>query len=171
MRRLGNTRAGLAGAFRELGNPPRPGRPPNIDAIHRAAVVLMSAQLEAFIEDLHAEATSHLVAGEAGVVDAIVSEAHYIFQNPRADAIERLFRTIGLPGILRGVHWRNASNPSVRRRLKEFIDLRNDVAHGEEVRATKRIVKYYGEFIRLFATNLDEKVRVAVNAITHHSPW
>jgi hypothetical protein len=171
MRAGGQGLANLAAAVGELGRPPRAGRPPNIDAIHRASIVLMSAHLEGYIEDVYEEAANILLAGKVRDLGALVADAQFWFQNPKARKVESLFRTIGLSKILDGVSWRRSNNKSVRKRLDGFVDLRNDIAHGNEPTVRKRTVIYYEQFTLLLARNLDNKVSTEIQSLTGQSPW
>ena len=161
----------LAAAIRELGASPRPGRPPNLEALNRAAIVLLSAHLEGYIEDVYSEAATVLLEGKVKNLEVLVKNAQDSFQNPRPRAIEQLFGTIGLPGILDGISWRRANNDSVRRRLGEFLTLRNDVAHGDETNVHKSKVQYYSRFTKLFAENMDRKVGDEVASSTSTPHW
>ncbi len=156
----------LAAAAAELGSPPKPGRPPKIDAINRAAIVLMSTHLEGFIEDLHEEAARVLLSGKVKDIGPLVADAHWRFQNPRTQSIEELFCTIGLPRILDGICWQRASNNSVRKRLNDFVKLRNNIAHGEDQTVRKWTVTYYKRFTNLLANNLDKKVEDEIFSLT-----
>jgi hypothetical protein len=176
--RAGSGLAGFAAVARELGSPPHPGRPPKIDAIHRAAIVLMSAHLEGFIEDLYEESAEVLLSGKTRDPAVLVEDARDAFRNPSTQPIEKLFRTLGLPDILAGISWRASNNESVRRRLNAFVRLRNNIAHGKETEADedrvivhKSTVNYYKNFTKLFAENLEAKVSQEIQSLTHTPPW
>ncbi|HEV2119289.1 MAG TPA: HEPN domain-containing protein [Candidatus Bathyarchaeia archaeon] len=163
--------AQLAQVALALVRPAGPGRPAEVDAINRAAIVLLTAHLEGFLEDLHGEAASILLMNRVRNLDTLIDEAHDRFRNPTIDAITKLFNTLGMPDFLDGMSWQRSKNEAVKRRLTELVKLRNDIAHGEEARVTKRRVVAARRFVGILAQKLDEKVGTEIRQVTQVAPW
>ena len=117
--------------------------------------------MEGFIEDLHAEAARFLLGNKISDVNPLIRAAHDAFRNPTPAQIERLFSSIGMPGILDGLRWQKASNETVRRRLNEYIELRNRIAH----------VESFKWFLEIFAEKFDAKVGREIASLTQSTPW
>lgn len=63
-----------AQALSALVSPPQRGRPANVVAINRAAIVLLSAHFEGYVEDLYSEAAHRLLDGKVRDVAALVKD-------------------------------------------------------------------------------------------------
>jgi hypothetical protein len=50
--------------------------------------------------------------------------------NPSAENITRLFMRLGPADILQGLSWKNCANKTVKARLNQLNQVRNQVAHG-----------------------------------------
>ena len=146
-------------------------RPAEVGAINCGAFVLLSAHLEGFVEDLHGEAARLLLTNKINDLSVLVKSAHDMFRNPTPDQIERLFNTIGMRGVLSELRWQKASNQTVRKRLFEYIELRNRIAHGVLEQVTKQKVVSFKLFVELFAERFDEKIGQYIHSITGTDPW
>ena len=170
--RAGGALAQAATALSTLVSPLGRGRVAEVEALNRAAIVLLSAHLEGYLEDLYAEAASSLLRGRVKDLLSLVADGQEMFRNPQPGHVERLFRSIGLPKVLERVSWQRATNDSVRKRLSDYTDIRNKIAHGErEIRVRKSKVVGFKKFVRVFAEKFDEKVRSEIQAVTGHPPW
>jgi hypothetical protein len=129
--------------------------------LNEAAVVLLSAYLEGFIEDLHKEATFHLLeekSGTPGVLDALVKYAHERFANPRADRITSLFRTLTIKNVVANL------KPDVKvSEINRFVDVRNSIAHGKHVRVESQDLKVWGLMVMKLAQGLTREVVKEIN--------
>lgn len=135
-----------------------PGRRSEVDALNRAAIVLLCAHLQAFIEEIFTETARSLLRPYLFDVDALINQALSSFTNPQSYRIDRLFASIGFPTILKEVTWQGANNQSVKRRLSRLVELRNSIAHGKQESIHKAKVVEFMKFVILFAKKLDETI-------------
>jgi hypothetical protein len=161
----------IAEIIRNLVNQPRNGRPAEVSALNRAAIVLLSAHLQGFVEDLQFEAANIVLKDKVSDIEKIAKNAIPRGVNPHADVIEKIFAGIGLYEILESICWQKASNSTIKRRITDYIQLRNKIAHGTQVSISKAKVNEYKKFVELFAKNLDEIVAVKIQEYTNEKPW
>ena len=150
---------------------PGRGRRTEVDALNRAAMVLLSAHLQGYIEDVYSEVARAMLGDKVKDVDALVEQALSNFSNPHAYRIASLFASIGLPNIMDDLSWQKASNQTIKRRLTDYIRIRNSIAHGSQERITKPKVAEFKRFVEVFARNFDEKVSNEVRPIVGKAPW
>jgi len=142
-----------------------------VDALNRAAIVLLSAHLQGYIEDLHAEAANYLFSSTVRDLNALITEAQGKFSNPHAYRIEQLFCSLGLRKILEELRRQRASNSRIRTRLSKYIEMRNRIAHGSQETIPKKKVQGFKHFVELFADRFDAKVRTVIKDLTGRTPW
>jgi len=135
-----------------------PGRPPQVQVVSKAAIVLLSAHLQGYIADIHAECAGKLFDGRVKDLAALIAEAP-TRGNPNPENITTVFASLGFPGMLDGIRWPKMSNSSVRKRLREMNELRNRIAHGSSETVRKQQVKNGLGFVRRFAEKLDEQLK------------
>jgi hypothetical protein len=169
--RAGGELERIAEIIGNLVNQPGRGRRTEVAALNRAAMVLLSAHLQGFIEDLHSEAANIILAHKAANIPKIIENSKPRTFNPHADVIEKIFDGIGLYEILDTIRWQNARNSTIKRRLTEYIQLRNRIAHGAQESVTKVKVTGFKDFVEHFAENLDELVATKVQEYTNVRPW
>lgn len=189
-------------------------------AINRAAVVLLCAHFEGYVEELVTEALDLLngaepltervpvrllatqvdreISGIAGMsdtqkrserirrlfhvhgglwsderlcrtLDATIITA--TMGNPGPKQVERLFGEIGMDAVLGGIRLGDGAPAGVR--LRELVDVRNAVAHGEDERVMDDQVERYLEAIESLGSELEEAVARHLWAITDSKtvPW
>ncbi len=135
-------------------------------AARRAAILLLNAHFEAYLEDVLQEALTALNSG----LDA--TTLRRTFTTPRTANIDKLFVLLGIQKISNTPRWQKASNKSVRNAINELQDTRNAIAHGEKnVKATKRAITRYSRYVRGFADAVDEIVADQVTKLTGSKPW
>lgn len=132
---------------------------------------MLSAHLEGFIEDLLREASDELLSDQVESIEVFQKEALSRFSNPTPEAIDTLFGRMGFEKITFGLSWRKASNESIRKRLREYVELRNRIAHGVQIKVTKPKAQAFKEFLELFADNLDRVVADRIGELTSLTPW
>jgi hypothetical protein len=167
----GGNLAQISTVIDNLVTPPGRGRRAEVGAVNRAAIVLLSAHLQGYIEDLYEESAQTLLGTVVDDVQVLVKQASEGFWNPHAYRIERLFSSLGMPRILNDVRWRKATNQSVRRRLTEYVEVRNRIAHGSQEAVSKAKVLEFREFVKIFAKKFDRKVGSEIQAQTNAPPW
>ena len=150
---------------------PGRGRRKEVAALNRSAMVLLSAHLQGYIEDVYDEATHLLLDGKIRNVNMLIRQAKRTFSNPHANRINSLYASIGIPDIMDGLSWQGAANKAIKRRLSEYIKIRNDIAHGSQESITKQKVTSFKQFVEVFARNFDEKVSREIRSIIRRSPW
>jgi hypothetical protein len=149
---------------------PGPGRPPEVQALNKAGIALLSAHLQGYISDLFSEVVIHLFEGKVKSTQAMTATAPSR-GNPNAENITRLFASIGFPSILDGISWQKMSNKSAREKLRELNTLRNDIVHGSPATVTKPKLKNFTAFVRNLTKRLDRKLRDHLQAVLEHNPW
>jgi len=162
--------ADVVAALGHLVKSPGPGRPPEVQALNKAAIALLSAHLQGYVADLFEEVVAHLFGGRVRSIDAMTSSAP-TRGKPNTENITRLIATIGFPSILNGISWQKMSNKSAKEKLKELNKLRNDIVHGSPTTVTKPKAKNYTAFVRNFARRLDRKLRDQLQPILGSRPW
>jgi hypothetical protein len=74
------------------------------------------------------------------------------FRSPRPEEVDRLFEKLGIAKIFNNVRWPGTSSTMVKRKLRNLVDRRNQIAHGEvDVQAYKFDVTSNRTFIRGFS--------------------
>jgi len=136
--------------------------------INRGAILLLSAHLEGYIEDLMEECLRHVnpsLSGEA---------LRRGFMNPTADRIDEFFALIGLkkPTKNATISWQNCDNARVRASLKQLIETRNKIAHGTQETVHKGTVELLHRHVKAFAVRFDEVVARHMTTILGGTrPW
>lgn len=170
LKKGGQSLQDVAQVVKLLVSPPGPGRPGEVQALNRAAIALLSAHLQGYIEDLHEETARKLLEGQVPDLDALIRQAP-TRGNPNWDNITRVFSSIGFPDILEKVSWQKCSNATLKTRLREFNELRNRIVHGKAETVHKQRVQNYAGFVRTFADRLDRKVARVYKQLTNQDPW
>jgi hypothetical protein len=162
--------ANVANVVNHLIAPPGPGRPPQIQALNKAAIALLSGHLQGFITDLYDETAANLLGRHVSSIQ-ILTEAAPRRGNPNGDNIKKLFASLGFSDVLADISWQRCSNQTMRTRLKDFNELRNKIVHGTSINITKPQVTGYLSSWHALAQRLDSKLRTKINTITGTPPW
>ena len=132
--------------------------------LNEVTLVLLSAYLEAFIEELHGEAVHkllHISPASSNVVEGLIERAHDQFDNPRPNKIIGLFDTCCIDKITSKLH------PEIKRgKINDFVDIRNEIAHGEHRSVSNAEVKEWSDYVSRYAESLFRAVKNEVTAIT-----
>ena len=136
---------------------PGPGRPYQVQALNSAAIALLSGHLQGYICEVFEETARALLAAHVVDVDVVIESAP-TKGNPNEQNINMLFGTIGFPKILADISWRRMGNDALRKKLREFNELRNRVVHGQSETVSKAKVENYVSVWRNFAQRFDRKV-------------
>jgi hypothetical protein len=161
---------------------PRRGVRRGLYGVNRAAVLIMCAHLEGYVEDVFREALE--------AINPQLDPEPLIgrFHNPWPAEVDKLFSFLGLAKASRGIGrrggigkvgakgLRDRSAPDsarIREGVESLVRTRNQIAHGATgvyIRK-KQVVSYRGLVIG-FARGLDQKVAVHVSTITGGvMPW
>jgi len=148
------------------------GRPARADALNRSAIVLLSAHLQGYLQEVFEEAAILLFMGQLGAeVHLFVQESLKRFGNPQPDKIDSLFALLGIERITGQISWRNAQNKRVKERLRELVNLRNQIAHGNSVTVYRERVVRFMSFVDNFTERFDEELRGYLRARLGRNPW
>jgi cell division GTPase FtsZ len=161
----------IAEVIDSLISAPGKGRRSEVDALNRAAIVLLSAHLQGYIEDVYSESAKALLNPNVADIEALIKQGLSSFSNPHAYRIDRLFASIGLSRITDGLSWQKASNKSVKQRLTDYIQVRNDIAHGKQSSVHKAKVVQFKQFVEVLARCFDEKLENEIVLVTKKQPW
>lgn len=161
----------VAAVVNALVQAPGKGKPAEVDAINRAAFVLLCAHFQGFVEDLHKELAHQLLSGRVTNVDGIVKLARQRNSNPHPEVIEKMFGGLGVFEVMVNIKWQKCSNRSVKARLTAYIEIRNKIAHGSKEKVTKQKVQQFKRFVVKLAAELDRAVSEAARKFTAATPW
>ncbi len=150
---------------------PGKGKPAEVDAINRAAFVLLTAHFQGFVDDLHKDLATKLLTGKVTSVDEVIELAKPRNANPHSQIIEKMFGGLGVFEVMSRIKWQKCSNDSVKKRLTGYIQTRNKIAHGSRLSVTKQKVKQYMQFVQKLAEELDKAVSVSAKKFTGITPW
>ncbi len=169
--RTGGALADVSRVFDALITDPGPGKPKEVDAINRAAFVLLCSHLQGFIDDLHKEAANYVLSGRVQDIDKTIKLIKPRNANPHVDIIETMFSGLGMYDLMQGLSWQKCANSTVKERLKNYIIDRNKIAHGAEMNVSKAKVQQFKKYVRTLADKLDQAVAQEINRITGTQPW
>jgi hypothetical protein len=100
-------------------------------SINRSGVVLLSAQLQTFVEDVFFDCAAALRPHLGGADEATGFRRSYSrWGNPSADNIGGLFHRLGVKDVLGGFVVRKCPNARIHGRLDQLNQVRNGIAHG-----------------------------------------
>lgn len=98
-------------------------------ALNRAVVMMTSATLQAYCEDVFFELSEAKLALNAAQM-ASYRKLYSQWGNPSKENIRKHFQRVGAIDILDGLSWQRCSNETVLRNLDRLNQLRNQIAHG-----------------------------------------
>ena len=100
-------------------------------AINKACVVIISAALQAFVEDVYV-AASHRAFGRVLPADEMkrYKKTWDRWGNPSDDNIVNLFRRLGVDDVFDGLGWQKQNTSALKLNFKKLNEVRNDIAHG-----------------------------------------
>lgn len=131
------------------------------DALCKAALVLLSAALEAYCERLCGECNTYLKEKLGGLLDK--SDYDFIERSIKgshgADTkhITGLFSLVGIPWITyESIGWQKNSPAGIRKELRAMASVRNRIAHGAKSTVSEGRVLYWRNFVFRFADKLEE---------------
>ncbi len=136
-----------------------------IVAGRKAAVLLLNAHFEAFLEEILQEALK--VINDGLNSDSLARD----FTTPRANNIDRFFLILGIKQISLQPSWQKASNKLVRKNIDALQDARNAIAHGDKnARAKKSDVTRFRKYVVGFADSIDQLVSDQVGRLMNTAP-
>lgn len=163
--RAGGALADVSRVFDALVTDPGPGKPKEVDAINRAAFVLLCSHLQGFVDDLHCETANIVLEGKVHNIDKTIKLIKPRNANPHVEVIETMFAGLGIYDLMHGIRWQKCSNSTVRERLKKYIEDRNKIAHGAQMGISKDKVVKFKKYVETLADKLDESVARKIQAL------
>lgn len=157
--------------FTALVTDPGRGKPKEVDALNRAAYVLLTSHLQKFVDDLHKEIGLRIIGANATDPEAVVKMLGNSRANPHVSVIDRMFASLGLYNIMDNIRWQNCQNDSVKKRLTTALITRNKIAHGGRESITKANVTQLKDFVIHLADALDTEVSAKYHARLGRHPW
>jgi len=150
-----------------------PGRPPEVQAVNKAAIVLLSAELQGYLVDLHKECADMLFQGRLENLETLIAESPTTPTrgNPNVENITRLFGSLGFSKVLEKIRWQKMKDASVKKKLKEMNELRNRIAHSTSETVRKVKVDYYLNFVKKFSNKFDEELKKRMTQLLGKKPW
>jgi RiboL-PSP-HEPN len=132
------------------------GRRYDVEGLNRAAIVMLCAHFEGYLEDVMAEA---LRAIESGLDPDVLTKN---FHNPWPERIDDLFAFLGMSQPCRKISWQRAGNAAVRTNLEALVRMRNQVAHGATgVTVHRTHVTRYRGYVEGFVERFDTSCAIA----------
>ena len=150
---------------------PGKGKRKEVDAINRAAFVLLISHFQGFVEDLHEELGQFVLKGRARDPAAVIKLVKPPRSNPHVGIINQMFSGLGIYELMESINWRNCNNDSVKSRLTGYIQTRNRIAHGQKESITKLKVQQLMQFVQLLAEKMDEKCAAKTKKAFGKVPW
>src|SRR5579885_3020162 len=169
--RAGGALADVGRVFDALITDPGPGKPKEVDAINRAAFVLLCSHLQGFVDDLHKETALIVLDGRVQDIEKTITLIKPKNANPHVDVIEQMFAGLGIYDVMQNICWQKCANKTVRERLTNYIGERNKIAHGTQVGITKGKVEQFKKYVETIADKLDDTVARQVERLTRRRPW
>lgn len=169
--RLSGDLTQAARVFTALVTDPGRGKPKEVDAINRAAYVLLTSHLQGFVDDLHREIGLVVVGRNASDPGGVVKMLGNNRSNPHVNVIDKMFASLGMYDVMSQLSWRNCTNATVKKRLTAALETRNKIAHGGRERITKANVTQLKDFVVHLADGLDAEIRQKSRVRMGYFPW
>jgi len=101
-------------------------------SINRSCIVMLSALLQAYVEEEFQEAGRRAFPSLTANPAAFDSYWNQMrgWGNPSATNIRNLFLRVGVPDVFNGLSWQGTTATEVTRKLETLNQLRNRIAHG-----------------------------------------
>lgn len=130
------------------------------DALCKAALVMLSAALEAYCERLCEECNAYLKKELGGRLDKAdyedIERAIKDSHGANTRHITGLFSLVGIPWITyEAIGWQGRSPADIRKELRDMAVMRNKIAHGANAPVSEGKVKYWRDFVLRFADKLE----------------
>jgi len=167
----GGQLAQVAAVINALVTKPGKGKPKEVDAINRAAYVLLAAHFQGFVDEIHEELGNIVLVGKAVNPAAVIKLVRPPRSNPHVNIINQMFSGLGVYEIMDSISWKNCDNKTVKSRLTHCLETRNKIAHGTKEPVTKAKVVQLKQFVELLAQKLDTQLGIKAKVILGRAPW
>lgn len=102
-------------------------------SINRSCIVMLSALLQTFVEEVFEETSVQLLGIEDDDARSSYRKSFSRWGNPSAANIKTLFQRLGVSDILENLSWQRITNERIRSNLKQITEIRNQIAHGRRI--------------------------------------
>jgi|GEM_PF-1581375 hypothetical protein len=99
------------------------------DALNRACVVLLSATLQGYVEEVFMECSEHAFGEYTEDEAKRYRNTWSRWGNPSPSNITNLFRRIGIDDVFDGLSWQGQGTEALKKNLDELNQVRNRIAH------------------------------------------
>ena len=115
-----------------------PGAPPVVGgarvgaAINKSAVLMLSALLQGYVEDVFLYSSKRLFSNLRTDDNVkIYRTTFFRWGNPSSPNITNLFRRLGIIDVFDGISWQRTATGTIKAKLDEINEMRNKIAHGK----------------------------------------
>jgi hypothetical protein len=147
------------------GAPPIIGRERQGAVINKSCVLMLSALLQGYVEDVFVYASKRLFKTLKGdEVIARYTDTYFRWGNPNNGNIRRLFQRIGIHDVFEGLGWPKCNSTMINKKLQLINEARNKIAHGQPLPETMSLAKvqnlrnFADQFGQRFAAHVQSKL-------------
>ena len=101
-------------------------------SINRSCIVMLSALLQAYVEEVFKDAAQRRfpdLAADPAAFDRYWNQMKN-WGNPNGGNIKVLFLKLGVPDVLTGLSWQRTTEAEIQSKLDKLNQIRNKIAHG-----------------------------------------
>ena len=98
-------------------------------SLNRSCVVMLSALLQSFVEEVFFETSVELLGIEDNA-QSVFRKSFSRWGNPSDQNVRALFNRLGIGDVLADLSWRGCRRGRVNENLRQLNELRNQIAHG-----------------------------------------
>jgi len=129
-------------------------------AISRAAIVIIVANIEVFIEEcFEAAALKFYGATDRKDLAMLFRNTSERLNHPSLDKVDLLFFNVGIPHITSNIRWKAFSNKQFQTKYNHLLELRGRIAHGRKPSVRLSVVRSGVDFARRFADRLEQTLK------------
>lgn len=137
-------------------------------SINRSCIVMISALLQSFVEEVFADVSSEYLNIETDEEKSVYRRTFGRWGNPSDTNIRLLFNRLGIADVLGELTWQATTSERICKNLKQLNEIRNQVAHGKRnLRHNNRSYSLslaeavrFRNFARSFADRFEAHVRL-----------
>ncbi len=138
-------------------------------AVSRAAIVMLCASLEAFVEDQFEEGAAIFYDRSEAQLKPMFEQTSKKLNHPGKKEVTKLYSHIGILDLFALIRWRNMANKTVLARYEELVALRGRIAHGRKPNVSLATVRSLHQFVQQFAVVTERLVREHVHRHTQRA--
>ena len=148
-------------------------RPNRVQVLHRAAIVMITACWQAYLEDLFRKAFEYLWFSHGNayqnILENYANEKLRYFHNPLSDKVNSLFKCLGLENLSHRWTWQAMSHNNAMEKLDKYVSIRHKIAHGgesDDSKPDKSVVRDYLNHVERLVEKTEEAVKKHVEEPT-----